>query len=126
MIAGVEFSRRGQKPTTFEAGLVAQAATETPWLLLARRMVAELGLDAGLQAFALVLDEFGGEKIRVPERRAFFTGLWSVERQRLIADLCTRPDWTGADIARALGVSRSYVTQVKKLTQRGTCQHEGR
>lgn len=116
MIEGIEFSEKGAQPSDFERKLLAESRSESPWLSVARRLVRDLGADVGALALVAVLDEVGGEKLHVSTRRHFFESLWRIERDKLIRDLSTRPDWNQADIARALGLSREYVRRVIEKT----------
>lgn len=115
MIGGVEFSRRGEKPTDFEAKLIACAKSDHAWVMVAQRLVTVLGRDAGILALALVLDELADEKVRVPSRRHFFARLWRSERDALIHELSSRRDgrWSDTDLSHALGISRTAVRNIR-------------
>lgn len=121
MIDGIEFSARGSRLTRFERQLLTCTRSRAAWVQVAQRLVVALGPDAGAQAFALVLDELGGERVYVPERRAFFVGLWRDDRDAMILDLASRGPgaWSKTDIANALGVSRQYVGKVLARHPRG-------
>ena len=116
MIEGIEFSDKGERPSDFEKRLLTESRSESPWLCVARRLMQDLGPEIGPIALVAVLDEVGGEKLHISTRRHFFESLWRIERDKLIRDLSTRPDWNQADIARALGLSREYVRRVIEKT----------
>jgi len=132
VIDEVTFSERGGRITPFEARLITQSKSESPWLCVARRLILGFGVEIGAQAFVVVLDELGGEKLHVSTRRHFFEALWRTERDALIRDLASRRDdegnqeWSFADIGRALGVSREYARKTaarqpqRTPTQRAT------
>ncbi|MEN6538940.1 MAG: hypothetical protein ABFC67_04945 [Mizugakiibacter sp.] len=117
----IRFSQRGDRPTTFERGLVSEAPTclltETRqlWLLIAERI--------GLEALLVVLDEIGGEKVHVPTRADFFGALWRPVRDAEIRRL--KGQGFGAKrIAKELGMTRSAVQLVLHAESRG--QRAGR
>ncbi|GEM_PF-1112719 len=121
MIDGIQFSDRGDAPTEFEVRLLQQTQGDTAWLVTGQRLMAELGAAAGARALAIVLDELGGEKLRVTQRRRFFEALWREQRDALVRDLATRGDWTYRDIAEALGLSHRLVRAIA-----GGCHGPGR
>lgn len=112
MIDGIEFSERGNPPTAFEVEQLRKADPFAPYIHVAHRLMRDLGDAAGAKAFAILLDELGGEKAKLPVRHRFFRRLWRAERDLLILTLATRPDWCTADIGRLLGISRATVTAV--------------
>lgn len=103
----------GERPTRFEVDLLGRAESESLWVLLAQRLMVELGEEPGARVFCLVLDELGGagSKLSVPTRNGFLARLWRRERDELIRSLSARPDWTPADIAEALGTTPDVVRQ---------------
>lgn len=119
MIDGVAFSDKGDAPTEFEARLVTQSAGSGPLDELARRLVRDLGLSVGVHVLAIVLDELGGESLYLPQRAHYFRELWRAERDALVLDLSSRPDWTTRDIAEALGMSPDMVRHVRRQRSRG-------
>jgi len=112
VIDGIDFSERGQAPTAFEVDQLRKANPMAPYIHVAHRLMRDLGDVAGAQAFAILLDELGGEKAKLPVRHRFFRRLWRCERDELILTLHTRPDWTPTDIGKLLGVSRATVSAV--------------
>ena len=93
----MNFSRRGQPVTIFEAQMVAEAVISKPdkdssrWVLLAQKI--------GVDNLMIVLDELGTEKIHVPSREHFFQALYRPLRNRQIRDMRVR---TGESL-RAIG-----------------------
>ena len=117
MIDGVEFSESGEAPTDFERRLIAQSESMTHWLVIARRLIAELGETAGLHAMCVLLDELGGEKIHIPRRRHLFVRLWRRERDGLIRQLAQPGSgWTINELAEHFGVSQPYASRVARDT----------
>jgi hypothetical protein len=81
-IDDVAWSATGERPTAFERALVAQLSTARicdsfeQMVLLAQRV--------GVEPVCALLDEFGGEKIHIPTRSAFFAGLWRPFRDEAV------------------------------------------
>lgn len=103
----------GERPTRFEVDLLARTESDSAWVVLAQRLMETLGAEQGAAVFCLVLDEIGGAggKVSIPSRRGLISRLWRCERDELIRSLATRPDWTPADIASALGTTPDVVRQ---------------
>jgi len=103
----MNFSRRGQPVTIFEAQLVAEAAIAKPdrdmhrWVLLARQI--------GADNLAAVLDEFGDEKPHVPSRENFFAMLYRPLRDQGIRDMRAATGASLRDIAEEFKVSQGTV-----------------
>lgn len=112
MIDGVEYSRRGAKPTAFEVRLVQQGKVESGWMCVARRLIQLLGPEQGTNALLAVLDEIQGEKLHAPCRREFIDRLWRAERDALIRDLHGRDDWSTKAIAELFDLSPSRVETI--------------
>lgn len=121
MIERGGFSERGDAPTEFERRLLqTAAASESPWDLVAARLVTDLGLEVGALALVAVLDELGGEKPHVPTREWFFRRLWAVHRDAQIADLKARePRISASELGRRIGVSRQHASGLLKRAQAG-------
>lgn len=112
MIDGIEFSGPGEAPTDFEQRLLTTIQEPTAMGALAARLLREVGPEAATRMLAIVLDEIGGGKVCLPQRRQYFQRLWYAERNTIIESLGSRPDWTQADIARQMGISRTRVQRI--------------
>lgn len=126
MIDGVEFSDRGDTPTGFEVQLVETASALNHWVLIGRRLMTELGATAGLQALCVLLDELGGEKIHIPQRRHLFKSLWTRQRDEVIRSILSQPNppWTITELAEHFGVSRPYCSRLGPGKPERTTGHD--
>lgn len=116
MVDGVEFSGRGEAPTEFEVELLlANAGRDATWMLVAKRLIEDLGEHAGACALVAVLDELSSEKVHVPSRQGLFRRLWWTERDRqIMACMLAEPKVSNAEVGRRFGVSRPHVTSLRR------------
>lgn len=105
-----EFSDPGETPTDFEREMFARAVDRPArdiddlWLLLARRI--------GLEAVCVVLDELGGDEVRVPTRSTFMQRLWKPHRNARIEQLLSEGH-RQCEVAKTLNTSRHVVNRVR-------------
>ena len=109
-----KFSRRGQPPTEYELRLLQNAASDSVWLDIARKLMAEHGVEAGARALLTLLDDLGTEKVHVPCREMLFRSLHRPERDRRALELLEKGEQSVSEIAAQAGLSKSglrYVAQ---------------
>lgn len=116
-----DFSRKGQACTEFERALVAKTTTACDgyalWIDLAKRI--------GVDQIAAIMDEVGGEKVHVPKRAAFFSGLFAEARRCEIERRLGNGENPTA-IARDYGMSRQAVSNMRhRLRGRATSTDDG-
>lgn len=114
-----KFSRPGEPVTDFEIQLLERAPKGAHWVAVGQRLVTELGRKPGAIAWAILMDEMGGEKAFVPSRHRQFLALWRAERNELVLSLSARPDWTDAEIARQLRIDVSLVRKIRSRDKAG-------
>lgn len=101
-----EIGQRGDPCTDTERQLAAQAESGCPadatgqWLLLAQRI--------GLDALVAIFDEFGGEKIHIPQRSNFFEALYRPIRNARVHELRAQ-GYSASEIASKTGLDRRRV-----------------
>ena len=107
----IEHGSRGDPASTVEAELVGTAIdrrladSTLQWVELAKRI--------GVHALVAIFDEFGGEKIHIPSRRAFFEALYRPIRDARIHALRAQ-GLSCVEIAGQVGVTEMRVSQVLK------------
>lgn len=113
-----ERSNRGQRPTPFERELIAAGKPTEPddqvsrWLLLAQR--------GGIEAVLSVLDEFGGERVKVISRRKLFDSLERPLADEIIAARAAAGQ-SVCEIAAELEIHRRRV--YRSLCRSGAAAH---
>lgn len=105
-----QFSRRGERVTDFERGLIecaAECSSEAQgiWRTLARRI--------GVDALAVLMDEVGGEKIHVPTREYFFAELFRKMRDADIVRRLAKGE-PAETIAKDYGVHKNTIWNVAR------------
>lgn len=119
MIDRPEFSAAGDRPTAFEVDVLARTTVEGDLVLLGKRLMQELGAEAGAAALAILLEELGEAKVTIPQRKGFWPRLWRQERRDLVLALSARPDWSDRDIATHLCTTVDVVRQIRCRDRRG-------
>ena len=110
----MNFSRRGQPATIFEAQLVAEAVISAPdrdlsrWVLIAQAI--------GVDNLVKVLDEFGTEKVHFPSHEQFFQMLYRPVRNQQIRDMRNRTGASLRDIGADFGCSHAAVQRALAST----------
>lgn len=123
-MADPDFSAPGEPPTCFEIALLRDARNDSPWVVVAQRLMKLLGDDLGARVALTVLDELHGEKVSMPSRRGLLRRL---ARPQIIESILDQKQQGTPDraIGEHLGVSRQAVGRVVNRSGRQLPRRRG-
>lgn len=113
-----KFSRRDAPPTDYEVRLLQNATGDSVWLDIARKLMADHGVEAGARALLVVLDALGTEKVHVPARETLFRKLYRKERDDRVLELLDRGEQTAEQIAQLVDRTPARISQIVKRSGR--------